>query len=175
VTPAALDRRPAEAMAGAPGLERIWQALEQVKDPEIPVISIVELGLIRQVARYPGKLTVTLSPSFVGCPALDVMVRQVREVLEGLGEPAVEVRTVFSPPWTSDWITQEGREKLRRFGLAPPPRHGGDLDRVLDEAARCPYCDSLDTELKNSFGSTPCRSIYVCNACVQPFEQFKPL
>lgn len=175
MTPAALDRIPAGAMAGAPGLERIWQALERVKDPEIPVISIVELGLIRQVARYPDKLTVTLSPSFVGCPALDAMVRQVREELERLGEPSVEVRTVFSPPWTSNWITPEGREKLRRFGLAPPPVHAGDLDRVLEEAARCPYCDSQDTELKNSFGSTPCRSIYVCNVCLQPFEQFKPL
>ncbi|MGH2619690.1 MAG: 1,2-phenylacetyl-CoA epoxidase subunit PaaD [Anaerolineales bacterium] len=158
-----------------PNLDRVWQALDEVKDPELPVISIVELGLIRQVGHAAGRLVVTLSPSFVGCPALDVMRRDVQLRLQELGEGLVEIRTVFSPPWTSDWITPSGREKLRRFGLAPPPRHGGDLTTVLQQAARCPYCESQNTELKNSFGSTPCRSIYYCNSCVQPFEQFKPL
>ena len=158
-----------------PNLDRVWQALEEVKDPEIPVISIVELGLIRQVGYSAGRLVVTLSPSFVGCPALDVMRRDVALRLQELGEEQVEIKTVFSPPWTSDWITPAGREKLRGFGLALPPYHGGDLTTVLQQAAWCPYCESQDTELKNSFGSTPCRSIYFCNSCTQPFEQFKPL
>jgi len=158
-----------------PDLDRVWEALEEIKDPEIPVVSIVELGLIRQVGYTAGRLVVTLSPSFVGCPALEVMRRDVRLRLKQLGEEQVEIRTVFSPPWTSDWITPGGREKLRGFGLAPPPRHAGDLTAVLQQAARCPYCESEDTELKNAFGSTPCRSIYFCNSCIQPFEQFKPL
>lgn len=158
-----------------PDLDRVWQALEEVKDPEIPVISIVELGLIRQVGYADGRLLITFSPSFIGCPALDVMKQEVRRRLQQLGEASVEIKTVFSPPWTSDWITPAGREKLRGFGLAPPPKHAGDLTAVLQQAASCPYCDSLDTELKNSFGSTLCRSIYFCTACVQPFEQFKPL
>ena len=158
-----------------PNLDRVWQALEEVKDPELPVISIVELGLIRQVGYTAGRLVVTLSPSFVGCPALDVMRRDVRLRLQQLGEESVEIKTVFSPPWTSDWITPAGREKLRGFGLAPPPQHAGDLAAALQQAARCPYCESQATDLKNSFGSTPCRSIYFCNSCVQPFEQFKPL
>jgi len=158
-----------------PDLDRVWQALEEVKDPEIPVISIVELGLIRQVGYADGRLLITFSPSFIGCPALDVMKQEVQRRLQQLGEASVEIKTVFSPPWTSDWITPAGREKLRGFGLAPPPKHAGDLTAVLQQAASCPYCDSLDTELKNSFGSTLCRSIYFCTACVQPFEQFKPL
>lgn len=156
-------------------LDHVWRALEQVKDPEIPVISIVELGLIRQVGYAGRRLVVTMTPSFIGCPALDVMRQEVRRRLQAIGADQVEVKTVLSPPWTSDWITTAGREKLRAFGLAPPPLRGGDLEASLQAAARCPYCEATDTELKNSFGSTLCRAIYFCNSCSQPFEQFKPL
>ncbi|MFQ5932608.1 MAG: 1,2-phenylacetyl-CoA epoxidase subunit PaaD [Nitrospiraceae bacterium] len=159
----------------APPLEQVWEVLEQVKDPEIPVVSVVELGLIRQVGYEKGHLVVTLSPSFAGCPALDVMAADIEARLTGLGIGRVAVKTVYRPPWTSDWITSTGREKLKGCGLAPPAIHAGDLERALAEAARCPYCDSTDTELKNSFGPTLCRAIYVCLACRQPFEQFKPL
>lgn len=156
-------------------LDIVWKALETVKDPEIPVLSVVELGLIRQVGLEDGRVVVTMTPSFIGCPALDVMQREVERSVRELGFEQVEVKTLLSPPWTSDWITSDGREKLRKFGLAPPPQHHGDLQRVIDLAATCPYCDSQDTELRNSFGPTLCRSIYICNSCQQPFEQFKPL
>lgn len=159
----------------APSLDQVWDALEHVKDPEIPVVSVVELGLIRQVGYDKGHLVVSMTPSFVGCPALDVMAEDIEARLTELGIESVRVKTTYRPPWTSDWITSSGRKKLRKFGLAPPPIHAGEIERVIAEAAHCPYCESTETELKNSFGSTLCRSIYVCHSCRQPFEQFKPL
>lgn len=157
------------------GLAAIWEALEGVKDPEIPVVSVVELGLIRQIGFDGERLVVTMTPSFIGCPALDVMQREVEQAVGALGFERSEVRVVYQPPWSSDWITSAGRQKLQQFGLAPAPLHGGDLTAALEAAAVCPYCESSQTELKNSFGPTLCRAIYYCNACLQPFEQFKPL
>ncbi len=126
--------------------------------------------------QYEGStLVVSITPTFAGCPALEVMKASIRQRVEAMGVGTVEVRTVLSPPWTSDWITAEGREKLKGFGLAPPRLHGGDVELMLVEHATCPYCDSENTALQNSFGPTPCRAIYVCRACQQPFEQFKPL
>lgn len=156
-------------------LTAVWAALESVKDPEIPVVSVVELGLIRQIGFDGERLVVTMTPSFIGCPALDVMQREVLQAVQRLGFEQSEVRVVHQPPWSSDWITSAGRDKLRGFGLSPAPLHGGDMAAALELAAICPYCESNDTELKNSFGPTLCRAIYFCNACQQPFEQFKPL
>jgi ring-1,2-phenylacetyl-CoA epoxidase subunit PaaD len=156
-------------------LDQVWDALQEVKDPEIPTVSVVELGLIRQVGFEGSRLIVTLAPTFVGCPALDVMGAAIEEQLLEIGIDQVEVKLVFQPPWTSDLITSEGREKLKQIGLAPPPKHGGELERFIEASARCPYCDSTETEMKNSFGSTLCRAIYFCNNCTQPFEQFKPI
>ncbi len=162
-------------MRESTALSAVWEALQQVKDPEIPVVSVVELGLIRQIGLDAERLVVTMTPSFIGCPALDVMQREIEMAVQAVGYPQFEVRVVYQPPWSSDWITSDGREKLRQFGLSPPPHHGGDLPAALEAAALCPYCESDDTELKNSFGPTLCRAIYYCNACHQPFEQFKPL
>lgn len=156
-------------------LDHVWEALEDVKDPEIPNVSVVELGLIRQVGFEGSTLIVAMAPTFVGCPALNVMRGAIREKLLGLGMDRVEVRIVVQPPWTSDWITSEGRKKLKLVGLAPPPKHGGDLEHFIDASVSCPYCESTNTEVKNSFGSSLCRSIYFCNNCTQPFEQFKPI
>ncbi len=156
-------------------LDRVWEALELVKDPEIPTVSVVELGLIRQVGFAGTKLLVAIAPTFVGCPALDVMKTAIQDRLLAIGIDQVEVKTVLRPAWTSDLITREGRKKLKLVGLAPPLRHGGDLEHIIDVSASCPYCDSENTELKNSFGSSLCRSIYFCNNCTQPFEQFKPI
>ncbi len=156
-------------------LNRVWEVLEEVKDPEIPTVSVVELGLIRQVGFEGPRLIVAMAPTFVGCPALDVMAATIKEQLLEIGIDQVEVKIVYHPPWTSDWITSEGRQKLKMLGLAPPAQHGGDLERFIEAPAQCPYCESTDTELKNSFGSSLCRAIYFCNNCTQPFEQFKPI
>ncbi len=155
---------------------QIWDALNQVKDPEIPVVSLVEMGIVREVRiAVEDSVTVTITPTFAGCPALHVMKTDIVEALQELGVPHAMVETVNSPAWTTDWITQEARAKLKAFGLAPPAAHGGNFVMTLMNAVTCPYCNSERTSLRNSFGSTPCRMIYYCNNGQQPFEQFKPL
>jgi ring-1,2-phenylacetyl-CoA epoxidase subunit PaaD len=154
---------------------RILEALEKVMDPEIPVISIVEMGLIRDVSVEQDRVTVQMTPTFSGCPALQTIKDDIEHCVRDLGGETVVVETVLDPPWSSDWITDQGREKLRKFGLAPPPKHGGRIEVTFFESATCPYCDSQRTVIKNDFGPTLCRSIYYCNSCQQPFEQFKAL
>lgn len=153
----------------------VWAILEDVRDPEIPVISVVDLGVIQGVEVAGDRVRVELTPTFAGCPALHVMQREIQERVAALGPKAVEVVIVLSPPWTTDRITPAGREKLKAFGLAPAPIHAGDIKAALLEQATCPYCGSQDTVLKNGFGSTACRSIHFCNGCRQPFEAFKPI
>ena len=158
-------------------------ALDEIPDPEIPTVSVVELGVIGRVAfeaRAEGgeRLTVELLPTFVGCPAIDVMQQQIGERLSGLRvADEVEVRITFTPPWTSDRISPEGREKLRSSGFAPPvfigPSFDGQELQLFLAQATCPYCGSQNTTLDNPFGPTLCRAIYHCEACHQPFEQFK--
>lgn len=155
--------------------QAVLLALEDVKDPEIPALSVVELGVIRDVQVTGGAVRVDLAPTFAGCPALEVMRAAIEARVRSLGAASVDVRLVLSPPWTTDSISETGRAKLKAFGLAPPRRHDGLIQVLLAEDARCPYCDSANTTLKNSFGPTLCRAIYFCNACHQPFEQFKAL
>jgi len=155
--------------------ERIWEILDEVKDPEIPVVSVVEMGLIRSVGVSGEKVIVTMTPTFAGCPALRVMQEEIEERVREAGVEDVEVKMIYAPPWSSNRILPEGRRKLKEFGLSPPPRHDGDLQIALLEEVSCPYCDSKKTTLKNSFGPTLCRAIYYCENCQQPFEQFKPL
>lgn len=157
----------------------VWDALAEVADPEIPTISVVELGVIGSV-RFDGpRLTVELLPTFVGCPAIDVMQRDIAERLRGLADE-VSVEISFAEPWTSERITPEGREKLRVSGFAPPVSIGAtsasayELDELaILPIATCPYCGSRNTSLENPFGPTLCRAIYHCADCRQPFEQFK--
>jgi ring-1,2-phenylacetyl-CoA epoxidase subunit PaaD len=158
----------------------IWAALDEVPDPEIPAISVVELGVIRGFTfeQTPGgtqRLSVELLPTFVGCPAIDVMREQVHERLTDLGvADEVSVELSFAEPWTSDRITPEGREKLRGSGFAPPHLIGLEsMLRIFEIPATCPYCGSRNTTLDNPFGPTLCRAIYHCDNCRQPFEQFK--
>lgn len=155
--------------------EQVWQALEAVKDPEIPVVSVVEMGIVRQVSIDSDHVRVQMTPTFSGCPALQVMRDEIEAEVRRMGVAEVTVETVLFPPWSTDWITEEARQKLRAFGLAPPPRHGGNLAVTFFEVVACPYCDSNNTSVKNTFGSTLCRAIYYCNDCQQPFEQFKAL
>jgi len=155
--------------------DAIWTALHQVMDPEIPVVSLIDMGIIRNVKSENDTITITMTPTFSGCPALLEMQTLIQEQLTEIGYDQVEVQTQLNPPWTSDWITDEGRQKLKEFGLTPPPIHQGKVEIILYDQANCPYCDSTHTTLKNNFGSTLCRAIYYCNACQQPFEGFKAL
>lgn len=156
--------------------ERVHEALAEVMDPEIPVVSVVEMGIIRDVDVGPDRVVVTMTPTFSGCPALDVMRRDIEAAVRGLGADHVDVRVVLHPAWTTEWITEAGREKLRQFGLAPPPRHRGDPTAVaFFDLAECPRCGSTNTSLRNAFGPTLCRMIWYCNECRDAFEQFKPL
>jgi ring-1,2-phenylacetyl-CoA epoxidase subunit PaaD len=150
---------------------RVWEALAAIPDPEIPAIGLVDLGVIGEVRIGPDLVHVELLPTFVGCPAIDVMRRQIGERLTELGvADRVEVEVSFATPWASERISVAGREQLRRSGFAPPVMT--DELAVLP-IAECPYCGSRNTTLDNPFGPTLCRAIYHCSDCRQPFEQFK--
>jgi len=156
---------------------QVWEALEEIPDPEIPVVSLVDLGVIRSVDVEDGRVRVELTPTFLGCPALEAMTRQLEAAVSSLGaEPDVHV--VSDDSWSTDRITPSGREKLRAAGFAPPPpRVAGrpTLVQLQARAFRCPYCGSTETRLENIFGPTPCRSLRYCESCRQPFEQFKTI
>jgi ring-1,2-phenylacetyl-CoA epoxidase subunit PaaD len=153
-----------------------WQALASVEDPEIPAVSIVDLGLVRFVRqRADGVLEVGLSPTYVGCPATDVIRQTVESVLSAAQVGDHLVTTVLSPPWSSDWITPQGRRSLEEYGIVPPERTAGSLREVMrgGRPIECPRCRSLGTETLSEFGSTPCKSLHRCMACMEPFEYFK--
>lgn len=154
--------------------EEIEELLEAVTDPEIPVISIRELGVLRDVKVEEGVVNVTITPTYSGCPALDVMRQEVEATLRQAGIEHFNVERSIAPAWTTDWITESGRSKLLAYGIAPPP-HSADI-RALKGAApavACPQCGSTDTELVSQFGSTPCKALYTCTACKEPFDLFK--
>lgn len=157
--------------------EQAWAAVAEVADPEIPVITLVDMGIIRDVRVDGDRVHVELVPTFLGCPALETMQREISERLAALGAEAV-VDVILDDSWSTDRISPDGREKLRQAGFAPPvPRSEGQASLVQLQRGtfRCPYCGSTDTKLENIFGPTPCRSLRYCNACRQPFEQFKTL
>jgi ring-1,2-phenylacetyl-CoA epoxidase subunit PaaD len=151
--------------------EQVWDAFAEIPDPEIPVVSLVDLGVIRSVDVDGERVHVEFTPTFLGCPALEFMRRALEEKVTELGADA-DVEVVNDDSWSTDKITAAGREKLRRAGFAPPaPR----LVQLRTQVHRCPYCGSTDTRLENIFGPTPCRSLRYCNECRQPFEQFKTI
>jgi len=155
---------------------RVWDELSRIDDPEIPAISLVDLGVIGSVEVNHERVRVELLPTFIGCPAIGVMQERITEALTALAlAPRVDVEVTFDPPWTSDRITPNGRERLRLSGFAPPimaPTDGLD-ELIVLPIAECPYCGSRNTTLDNAFGPTLCRSIHHCADCRQPFEQFK--
>ena len=156
--------------------EQVWAALAEIPDPEIPLVSLVDLGVVKDVRVDGEDVRVEFTPTFLGCPALEVMRDAMAEKVRALGaEPHVDV--VLDDSWSTDRITPDGREKLRASGFAPPaPRPAHALQLVqLQRGFRCPYCGSTETRLDNLFGPTPCRSIRYCESCRQPFEQFKTI
>ena len=154
--------------------DAVWDALAEIPDPEIPTVSLVDLGVISEVDVDHGRVRVSFMPTFLGCPAVEVMRNRMAERIRKLGaEPEIDVAP---EGWSSDRITEEGRRKLRESGFAPPTGAApATLLQIQTGKHACPYCGSDDTRLENLFGPTPCRSIRYCNACRQPFEQFKTL
>jgi ring-1,2-phenylacetyl-CoA epoxidase subunit PaaD len=160
---AGVGRRPQAVPRDAEGLqERIWLVLESVPDPEIPAVSLVDLGIVREVHAD----LVVLTPTYTGCPATLVIETMVRAALDKAGFEDVAVETTLSPPWTTDWITEQGRRKLRAYGIAPPTAAG-------QREVHCPQCGSGATEEISRFGSTPCKALWRCRSCAEPFDLFK--
>ncbi len=157
--------------------DAVWAALAEIPDPEIPTVSVVDLGVVRDVRVEDRRVRVEFTPTFLGCPALETMRDAMARRIEALGaEP--EIRVIMDDSWSTDRITPEGREKLRASGFSPPaPRAAGtpQLVQLRSSAFRCPYCGSRETRLENIFGPTPCRSLRYCTSCRQPFEQFKTI
>lgn len=158
-------------------VDAAWARLRQVLDPEVPALSIVELGIVREVKEEDGELVVVLTPTYSGCPATEAIAFDARQALAGF-EP-VRIAQRFDPPWTTDWIGPEAREKLRAYGIAPPHVMVGTAAVTqplrLHEAIPCPRCNSPRSERLSSFGSTACKSLYRCTSCREPFEYFKPI
>jgi len=154
---------------------KILNWLEEVKDPEIPVLSLIDLGVITDVVIDDNHVKVKMTPTFSGCPAIDYMKADVIKVLKENGVESVECDVSFETQWNSNMISEKGRKALKKFGLAPPPKHDMIIDLDILENISCPYCESTNTDLRNPFGPTLCRSIHYCNDCKQAFEQFKPV
>ncbi len=164
--------------------DNVWAALETVPDPEVPVISVVELGIVRDVEIAGDALTVVITPTYSGCPAMREIERDVLAALHARGWTDARIRTVFAPAWTTEWMSDAAREKLRAYGIAPPGAGGARATEGLvtlrrrgaePAAVPCPFCGSPDTALRSAFGSTACKALHYCNACRQPFEEFKPI
>ena len=160
----------------------VFALLDGVKDPEVPVLSVIELGVVRDVSiDAAGAVTVSVTPTYSGCPAMQVIEEDILAALREHGVEDARIRTTFAPAWTTDWLTEDAKRKLEAYGIAPPGRAATpDDDDVVPllrrtEVVRCPYCGATDTELRSEFGSTACKSIRYCNSCQQPFEQFKAI
>jgi ring-1,2-phenylacetyl-CoA epoxidase subunit PaaD len=154
--------------------EQVWDLLKEIPDPEIPVISIVDLGIAREVEITGGKVIVSITPTYSGCPAMKVIETEILDKLREKGW-AAEIKTVYSPVWTTDWINEEAKEKLRVYGISPPQKTSYDKNDLLlhPKKISCPRCRSENTELISQFGSTPCKALYRCMDCREPFDYFK--
>ena len=156
-------------------VDEIFQILEAVKDPEIPVMSVIDMGIVRKVDFLNNETIVTITSTYTGCPAMDLIETQIKEELEKHGLQNVSVNLVLDPPWSTDWINEEALVRLEEFGIAPPVKGTADKRTLFAEPPkpRCPYCKSENTEMVSAFGSTACKSQYKCNDCLEPFDYFK--
>lgn len=152
----------------------IWKELEAITDPEIPVLSLVEMKIIRTVSVHEGKASVLISPTFAGCPAMEHIKDEIRKRLTALGCSEVEIQTTFSPPWSTDMLDTNVREKLREFGIAPPAQ-STEIRATLTIPTACPFCGSTNTRMESEFGATLCKQLFYCEGCRQSFERFKTI
>jgi ring-1,2-phenylacetyl-CoA epoxidase subunit PaaD len=154
-------------------IERARAAAAAVCDPELPVLTIADLGVLRDVALEDGRVVVTITPTYSGCPAMNMIAVEIGLALDRAGLPDATVRTVLHPAWTTDWMSEDGRRKLRDYGVAPPSRGGGRRALFGEEVVACPLCGSETTERLAEFGSTSCKALWRCRACREPFDYFK--
>ena len=157
--------------------EEIWKFLSEIPDPEIPVITITELGVIRNIELFSDeKVVITITPTYTGCPAMKLFEDEILKTLHEKDINAVEIKMVYSPAWTTDWLSEEAKNKLKKYGIAPPVSGTQDKGVLFESGPKnleCPKCGSKNTTLKSQFGSTACKSLYQCNDCLEPFEYFK--
>jgi ring-1,2-phenylacetyl-CoA epoxidase subunit PaaD len=161
-------------------VERLWNVLRRVPDPEVPALSVVDLGIVRDIRIAPDAIEVDITPTYSGCPALRAIEDDIVLALRAAGAERVRITTVLHPPWTSDWITADARERLRAYGIAPPHPAGSPSNELVSLARRpvpvdCPRCGSSRTQERSHFGATACKSIHVCDDCHEPFEHFKAI
>jgi ring-1,2-phenylacetyl-CoA epoxidase subunit PaaD len=148
----------------------IWDILQKVCDPEVPVLTIMDLGIVRDVAINGDEVQVTITPTYTGCPAMDMIAMNIRLALLENGYKNTKIISVLSPAWTTDWMSDEGKAKLQRYGIAPPK---GTAGTIAADGIECPQCHSIDTKLLSEFGSTACKALYQCQDCKEPFDYFK--
>lgn len=156
--------------------KRVWDILSNITDPEIPVLSLQDMGIIRAVLVNGNSVTVSITPTYSGCPAMDMISIQIKMELLAAGYESVYIETILSPAWTTDWMSESGKAKLKAYGIAPPNIRQQVCNNDLfapNEAVQCPQCNSYNTVLKSEFGSTACKSLYQCNECKEPFDYFK--
>ena len=156
--------------------KEIWQIVSGVNDPEIPVLSVTDLGIVRTVDIHDNRVHVTITPTYSGCPAMERIKSDIRDALLANGIAQVVIETALHPAWTTDWMTEAGKKKLKAYGIAPPTSTHSVCHLELfqqDEAIQCPRCNSYNTHLVSRFGSTPCKALYRCNDCSEPFDYFK--
>ena len=154
----------------------LYTYLEEIKDPEVPVLSIIDLGIVRDIILHDDELEVIITSTYTGCPAMDMIATQIRIELATLGFKNVKITYAISPPWTTEWMSVEGKRKLKEYGIAPPnPKQQVCNDQLFaaDEAVQCPHCDSWHTHRVSEFGSTACKALYQCDDCKEPFDYFK--
>jgi ring-1,2-phenylacetyl-CoA epoxidase subunit PaaD len=168
------------AVQADPRVQRAWRVLHRVLDPEVPALSVCDLGIVREVIAHDDSIEVVLTPTYSGCPATEVIEQAVIEAVNGIGLGPTRVTLQRAPAWTTDWISDEGKRKLREYGIAPPSGNAAVMQErpirlVPRERIECPRCGSADTERLSAFGSTACKALYRCIACREPFEHFKPI
>lgn len=160
-------------------IAQVREWLKEVADPEVPVLSVVDLGIVRDAEWRGDELAVTVTPTYCGCPAMEVIEADIRGMLAQRGVDHVSIRTQLSPPWTTDWMSDDAKSRLREYGVAPPTKRLIDVDRIQAlrtakaEIVACPHCGSEQTQIVSRFGSTPCKALYKCLQCLEPFDAFK--
>jgi ring-1,2-phenylacetyl-CoA epoxidase subunit PaaD len=156
--------------------DKIWNLLEEIPDPEIPVLSIHDLGIVRKIDEINNEIIVTITPTYSGCPAMNVFEADIVTTLNKYGYDNVSIKTTYDPPWTTDWLSEEAKKKLQDYGIAPPEQKTTDKNALLVDdrkSVTCPQCKSTNSKMISQFGSTACKALYQCNDCMEPFDYFK--